>query len=129
MSRFALLLLISSTALSACLSGGRPPAIGSPNELTYEDLVRSETRNAYEAVEKLRPRWLRPGPDRSLRLETVILVYMDGVVLGGIEALRTVPLEAIRRIHVLDAVEAGALPGLGSRHVERVIMLTGVNRP
>lgn len=129
MPRIAPMLLLCCSVLSACVTGGGPRTIGNPNELTYEELLRSETRNAYEAVEKLRPRWLRPGPDRSLRLETVILVYMDGVRLGGTDALLTVPLEGIQRMHVLGAVEAGYLPGLGSQHVERVIMLTSTGRP
>jgi hypothetical protein len=125
-----LVLLCCTLLLSACFSAGaRSQPMGDPNSLTFEEIRGSDTRNAYEAVEKLRPRWLRPGPERSLRLETVILVYYDGVRLGGIEALRDLPLEPIRGMHVLDAVQAGQLPGLGSQHVERVIMVTTARRP
>lgn len=98
--------------------------MGNPNEILEEDIRASDARNAYELVEMLRPRWLRPGPDRSMRLETVILVYVNNARLGGIDTLRDLPLPPIRRMYVLDAVQAGSLPGLGSQHVERVIMVS-----
>lgn len=122
------LLLCCALLLAACSSAGRSGGMGDPNLLTEAEIRGSGTRDAQELVEKLRPRWLRPGPDRSLRLETVILVYYDGVRLGGIDMLRNLPLDPIRSIRVLDAVQAGALPGLGSQHVERVIMISTTPR-
>jgi hypothetical protein len=119
------LLLFCCLVLLACSgTAGRGSSLGDPNSLSEEAIRGSDARNAYELVEQLRPRWLRPGPDRSLNLETVILVYYDNVRLGSIDALRSLPLAPIRAMHVLDSVQAGALPGLGSQHVERVIMIS-----
>jgi hypothetical protein len=67
---------------------------------------------------------LRAGAPRSTRLETVILVYYDGTRLGGVETLRDLSTENFRSIRVLDSATAGQLPGLGSRHVERAIMIS-----
>jgi hypothetical protein len=123
------LLLFCCLALLACSgSAGRRGSLGDPDSLSEEVIRGSDARNAYELVEQLRPRWLRPGPDRSLRLETVILVYYDNVRLGTIEALRSLPLAPIRSMHILDSAQAGALPGLGSQHVERAIMISTSQR-
>jgi hypothetical protein len=121
MSRTIWVLLCCMLACSGTRTG---TGMGNPNALSEAEIRGSEVGDAYELVEKLRPRWLRAGPDRSLRLETVILVYYDNVRLGGIESLRNMPIMPIRSMHVLDAAAAGTLPGLGSQHVERVIMIS-----
>jgi hypothetical protein len=110
----------------ACSAAPRGAGPGDPMTLREDEIAGSDARNAYELVEQLRPRWLRERPLRSLRLETVILVYRDGVRFGTIETLRNIPVETVRHMRVLDAAEAGQLPGLGSQHVERVIMITSL---
>lgn len=109
-------------ACSSSRSGG--DALVNPDVLTEDEVRASVARNAYELVEQERPRWLRPGPDRSLRLNTVILVYFDGLRLGGVDTLRNVELGSIHSLRVLDGSQAGHLPGLGSQHVERVILIS-----
>jgi hypothetical protein len=117
------LLLIIALLATACSSLPRQGGPGDPDSLLQEEIRASGARNAYELVERLRPRWLRAGPPRSTRLDTVILVYFNGTALGGPETLRDIALEQVHRMRVLDSAEAGQLPGLGSRHVERVIMV------
>jgi len=122
------LLLLACLLLAACSPAARSGGMGDPNFITEAEIRGSGMLDAQELVERLRPRWLRPGLDRSLRLETVILVYYDGVRLGGTDVLRNLSLDPIRSIRVLDAMEAGSLPGLGSQHVERVIMISTSGR-
>ncbi|CAN5759986.1 hypothetical protein BH23GEM3_BH23GEM3_00370 [soil metagenome] len=122
-----LLLAVTMLACFGSRSGDR--ALQDPEVLTQDDIRASSARNAYELVERLRPRWLRPGPDRSLRLDTVILVYFDGVRLGGVDTLRDIERESILTMRVLDASRAGHLPGLGSQHVERVILVSSRTAP
>jgi hypothetical protein len=51
-------------------------------------------------------------------------------MLGDIETLRSVPIDLVGSVRSLDSAEAGRLAGLGSRHVERVIMIvTKPNKP
>lgn len=122
---FPSLLLLSCLYLAACggaAARGTVPA--NQNFISEAEIRTSDAGNAYELVEMLRPRWLRLGSDRSLRLETVILVYQDNVRLGGTEALRDLPLPLIRSLRVLDPAQAGTLPGLGSQHVDRVIVVS-----
>jgi hypothetical protein len=126
---FRSFLLSFCLLLAACSgSAARAPAVGDPTAITEAEVRSSTAGNAYELVETLRPRWLRPGPDRSLNLETVILVYQDNTRLGGTEALRTLALPLVRSLRVLDAAQAGTLPGLGSQHVDRVIVVSTIRQ-
>ena len=108
--------------LAAC-GAGLGQRAGEPDRLAPAEIEAADAQNAYELVQRLRPRWLVERTDRSIRLPTVILVYLDGARLGGVEELRDLALPLIHSMRVLDAAEAGTLPGLGSQHVERVIMV------
>jgi len=51
-------------------------------------------------------------------------------MLGDIEMLRGITIDVVGSVRSLDSAEAGRLAGLGSRHVERVIMIiTKPNKP
>lgn len=109
--------------LAACGTAARGPT-PDLDRLTPDEIRASDARNLFDLIEHERPRWLVSRSDRSIRLETVILVYQDGARLGGLDVLRDIPLLAVHSVRVLDAAEAGLLPGLGSRHVERVIHIS-----
>jgi hypothetical protein len=113
--------VIASTACSALPRNGGP---SDPNMLLEDEIRASGGSNAYEVIVRMRPLWLRAGAPRSTRLDTVILVYYDGTRLGGVETLRDLSTESFRSMRVLDSATAGQLPGLGSRHVERAIMIS-----
>lgn len=111
--------------LGACASAGGG-AGGNPNLITAEQLEASGAANLEEAIQQLRPRWLRTRGARSLdELETGILVYFNDSRLGNAdEVLRDIPLDGIRRIEYLDSAQAGRLPGAGAgQHVEGAIMV------
>ncbi|MFH1763937.1 MAG: hypothetical protein ABIF09_07090 [Gemmatimonadota bacterium] len=97
------------------------------NTITTEEVRSAGVSNAYQLVERLRPLWLRSRGDRSVRLETTIVAYLDGAMLGELEVLRNIPIDIVVSVRALDSAEAMKLPGLGSRHVERAIMV--VTRP
>jgi hypothetical protein len=122
-----LLPLALAAGLWSCAAGSR--RVTSEHDLiSREEVVAAEVTNAYQLVERLRPLWLRSRGERSTRLETVILVYQNQSMLGDIEQLRAIPIEIVHSIRVLNAAEAGRLAGLGSQHVERVIMVTTLPR-
>lgn len=113
--------------LVACASGSSRRDAPRPRTdvITHEELERSELRNAYEAVQRLRPRWLqvRSGM-RSFALETEVVVFQDQLFLGNQEALQRIGLDGIYEIRYLDGATAKAtLPGLGSRHVQGAIVI------
>lgn len=121
---------VAAMALTVAVWGcapSRSPVTRTPNEITPAEIAAADVRTAYELVERLRPVWLRSRGERSLRLPTEIVVYQNETMLGGLESLRALPIEMVHSMRVLDSAEAGRLTGLGSRHVERVIMV--VMRP
>ncbi len=116
--------LALSLVVGACASSGERSG-GDSRLLTAEELEASGASDVYEAVERLRPRWLRGRGGRSLdALETDILVYFNDSRMGSPEeTLRSMSLDGISRIEYLDSARASALPGTGSGHVEAAIMV------
>ena len=116
-------LFASARAARAGTSGA-----GNPNLITSADLQELEqagVRDLYEVVRRLRPHWLEVRTQRSLRLETIILVYHDNTRLGDISTLRGYPLMNVNSIRYLDAAQANLLPGAaGSAHVEGAIVIS-----
>jgi hypothetical protein len=111
-----------SFCLGGCVAGTQNPG-GERNLITAREIESTEVSNAYGLIQRLRPLWLRSRGGRSTRLETEIVVYVNESMLGGIDALRDIPIEIVESVWALDSAEAGRLPGLGSRHVERAIMV------
>lgn len=93
--------------------------------LTQEELQNSQAANVFEAIERLRPRWLRTRGGRSMGgLDQGILVYLNDSPLGSPEdTLRSLPLDGIRRIEYVDSATVGSLPGAGSGHAEAGILI------
>ena len=102
---------------------GRQSVPAQRDVITAEEIASADALTAYDAVERLRPLWLRTRGERSIRLSTEIVVYQDQTMLGDVEMLRGIPAHLIQSIRALDAADAGRLPGLGSRHVERAILV------
>jgi hypothetical protein len=117
-----LLAVCVPVGLWACATGSGG-ATRDRNLISPEEVERAQVRDAYELVERLRPLWLRSRGDRSTRLPTEIVVYQDNNMLGDVETLKSIPIELVDAVRSLDSAEAGRLAGLGSRHVERVIMI------
>ena len=122
----AVMAVMLGMLLYACASGGAGgPGSRSADEITPEevDALRGEVTNALQIVERLRPRWLREAGNWSVNLETAIVAYQDRNRLGSVEELRLIPIGTVRSIRALSASEAMILPGLGSQHVERAIVV------
>ncbi len=117
-------LALTLPAIVFCACG---PSLQAPSRdrtvITTEEVRSAGVNNAFQLVERLRPLWLRSRGDRSTHLPTEIVVYQDGVMLGDLETLQYIPIELVVSVRALDAAEAMRLPGLGSRHVERAIMV------
>jgi len=113
--------------LVACGSGTSRVESPRPrsNVIAREELRSAGVRNAYEAVQRLRPRWLvvRSGP-RSFSLETEVVVFQDQMFLGNQEALERIGIDGIYEMRYLDGATAKArLPGIGGRHVQGAIVV------
>lgn len=113
------------TLLTLCVAGfgGRAPlhAQRSPsNVLTAEDIAAAKSliNTAYDAVERLRPRWLRPPdlgrlPGKSgdpLRVAAV-RVYLNDFDAGDVDVLKTIPAGTIREMRWLSQNETATRYG------------------
>lgn len=118
---------VACTAPANSRSAIQDPYFISTAEL--DEMREARVRDLYDVVYRLRPRWLQPRSERSLRLETIILVYHDQAPLGGPEALVGYPLRTVISLRYLNASEAGLLPGAGSAHLEGAIVIRTSTEP
>lgn len=125
----SLLLLLLLALVSAC-GANQPSALNprrDPNVLSREELQSADARNALEAVEKLRPRWLqkravRTGLDIQENVE--IGVYFDNIYRGDPTVLRQIPVSDIGSMRYLDPVTAQQRFGSSLRTVYGAIMVS-----
>lgn len=121
------MLVAALPALLAC--GATRQEDGSPrprqNVITRAELIEVDARNAYDAVQRLRPRWLTVRSMRSFSIETEIVVFQDEqMFLGNQDALQRIGLDGIYEMRYMDGPTAQAvLPGINDRHVQGAIVV------
>jgi hypothetical protein len=104
-------------AVSGCALA-RGPALPTPREdvVTAADLAHvTDAANLLRAVRELRPLRLERQSFEafdSTRAEPVV-IYLDGLRLGGPDHLRYIALENVARVRYLDADQAEARYGSG----------------
>lgn len=128
LQRVHLAMAVALPVLLACAANtsgdGTQPQRSTSNVLSADELQSAGARNLYEAIERLRPRWLQVRGMRSFNTETDIVVYQERTYLGTTEELRRMGTEGIYEVRYLDGTTASAtLPGLGTRHVEGAIII------
>ena len=123
-----LLALMVACVAFACAS---PRSAGlsrrNPNVISRDEIERGQlegVHDLYELIDRDRPRWLQMRSARSLGLPTVIAVYHNQMMLGGVEMLRGFQLLSVTSIRYLDAAQAMLLPGAGSAHIEGAIVIS-----
>ncbi len=123
------LVVLAVAGTVACASRQGPEQGISPsfsNVITREELQQFNARNAYDAIQRLRPRWLQvSGGPRSFSIETEVVVFQDNMQLGGQDVLKQMGVEGIYEIRYMDGTTAKAsLPGLGDRHLQGAILIS-----
>jgi hypothetical protein len=126
MTRRALfpILFLSVAFPGGCASAGSTSSGTDRNLLTRDEIATVRVANIYEAVERLRPRWLQIRAPRSLGAQTEIVVFMNRSYMGGPEVLRQFEPANISQLRYLDGSTAMAtLTGLGGKVVEGAIII------
>lgn len=89
--------------------------------LSQDKLTDPHFLTLYDAIEALRPSWLKArGPD-SIFNPTAVLVYMDDNKLGEVGTLRSIDPGSVRYVQFLDGLAASARWGVG--HGSGVILV------
>lgn len=116
----SLTMLLASTLLWGCASG--PGSSGSdvrrnPNLITQAELQELPTGTALDAIERLRPNWLR---SRSATLSggtggtaQMARVFVDGRDFGAHSSLREFHIDSIDQIEFMSARDATTRYGTG----------------
>jgi len=107
--RLQLLLSSLAGALAACspapVQSGPTPR-GS-DILFASEIVRAQVLDTYQAVSQLRPQFLKVrGPLLPTTNHLGLRVFLDDLDVGGVDALRTIPIEQVTAIRYLNASDA-----------------------
>jgi hypothetical protein len=103
-----LIVLIAFAAACAGTTSGGGQSGGRSDLITAEEIAGSGARNAYEAVEQLRPQWLRSRGAVSTQdaVPQLPQAYLDNFQLADLERLRTIGAPEIREIRFIDGRSA-----------------------
>lgn len=123
---FLPLMLLTALAAAACAPSATTGDGRQQNVITQEELESVRVSNLYEAVSRLRPRWLQVRSMQTLGGSgaTAILVYQGRSRLGGADILRELDPGIAVWLEFLDGPTASAsLPGIGAQDVEGAIII------
>lgn len=119
--RSALVLLLLA-GLGACASMRRPAAgAGDRNTITAAEMDIALHPNAFVLVRALRPHWLEIRGSGSLGSRMVKHVFLDDMMLGGVELLRQIATPSIESIEYFDG--PAATQRWGTDHAAGVIQV------
>ena len=119
----AVILVLVAWAI-ACATAGAPGEGGDRDVLTRAQLEEVSHLNAYDAVRRLKPIWLRTerGQDSFLAQgRRGLRVYVDGIPYGDKESLRTLQVQTIEDMRYLDKREATRQ--FGTDHSEGALLI------
>lgn len=110
--------------LGACYRSTSPRGAGGGDRsiLTKAEVQDARFNSAWDAVEALRGNWLHDRGVSSFRLQTEILVYLDGVRQGNVSFLRNIPTTNVESIRFFNGMDASTRWGLD--HGKGVIYVT-----
>ena len=113
------LVVCALLTVAACAGAGkRSPDAARPRTrtdlITPVEIQSAQWASAYDLVNNLRPQWLRSrGPDTIRGRPGEVQVVLDGVRLGGVGALRSLPASGISFLQFYDGITAAARWGAG----------------
>lgn len=120
-------LAICLVVAAACTKSSQTPigSRSSSNVLTRQEIAAAPVQTAYEAVQQLRPNFMRARSTAS-RTSAYPVVYIDGMRKGSLETLRLIRAAEVAEIRYLSALDATTRYGL---NVEAgIIEVTSITR-
>jgi hypothetical protein len=107
-------MLALSLAVAACASASKTSekARSDRSTITLEEMHKSGARDAFTAVQTLRPHWLSIRGSSSFHSPEFVKIYLDGSLMGGPEHLRQISIQSITSIKHLPGIDASQRYGL-----------------
>jgi type IV pilus biogenesis protein CpaD/CtpE len=115
----------ASDPQTSAASSPAPRQRRDPNVITEVELAARSTLTARQAIEQLRPQFLRVRGTTTLgnaQTGDVIWVYVDGTRMGTVDVLNGIGVHEVREIRYLSPSEATNRYGTG--HVQGAILVT-----
>ncbi len=114
------LMLIAATAAllgaTGCASaGGSGGSSGSRNHIPQEELADPslQSLSAFQAIQRLRPRWLRSRASGSSGTQNLPVVYFNGSRYGDTSSLQSLRVSDIAEMRYINARDATTRFGTG----------------
>jgi hypothetical protein len=85
---------------------------GQTNMLTRDEIANAPVTTAYEAIDRLRPRFLRPHATGGRPATAYAVVFIDGVRRGALDILRSVAASSVMQVRYLTSADATTRYGL-----------------
>ena len=107
-SRLAVTAILVAVSLSgvACASGGSGSGSSSGGSvLTHDQLIDSNEPNLFNAIQRLRPAWLRPRGSQVSGAQ--VALFVDGAPRGTVAQLSSIPIDNVVEVRFYTASEAG----------------------
>lgn len=107
--------LLLAAVLASCggcvaLSGGGASS-GGASILTRADLLETNMPSVYEAVQQIRPQWLRARGSPRIGEPAEVLVFVNDSPVGGVEVLRSWRSQDVQDVRFFTASEAATRYG------------------
>lgn len=99
-------------AVGACASSGSSGSSGtSATVITGEQLMATNQSNLFQALQNIRPQWLRSRGSASLSGPTQVMLFVNEAPYGTVNDLSSIPIDAVQDVRFLNASEAGSRYG------------------
>jgi len=108
-SRLGVLLLPAMLVTTSCATSTQSASQGRSGGrylITAEEVAAAAERNAFDLVQRLRPNWLRPRGTETAQGTVPVVVYVDGMRRGGVDALSSLRLDEVTEMRFLDGPDA-----------------------
>ena len=100
--------IVATTGCASTGAGASAPRT-QRNVMTVEELAQAGDVSLYDALERLRPQFLRGRAPLGSTAEAVpVSVYIGDLKMEGVEHLREVMVRAVKQVQYLDAQQANA---------------------
>lgn len=116
MKRILMTALLVALSTTGCASTGSSSGSSrNPDVITSEELrgTQIQSENAYNAVQRLRPSWLRARGSSFTGGRPLPVVFVDGTRFGELDSLRSLNVSDIVQIEFLDSRDATTRFGTG----------------
>jgi hypothetical protein len=128
------LYLLTAAGVMGCATAAANPGGRRANELTAAEIAQAhaDATTVYDAIARLRPNWLAPHGTASSSNQgsEAASVFIDGQLMGDINALRNITAYQVGSVHYYNVAEAGGKFGVraGTTGAIEVIMKTATER-